>query len=143
MGELPECLRKGGAVRGVAKGKSMTSFYDDCAADANEALEEFGQTCVLGVVTAGAYDPETGGASTTTTNHTVTAAIFDYPTRHIDGTLILTGDKRALVSAVGLTVEPKPGHTFTDAAAVVYQVVNAKNLAPAGTSVLWTLQVRK
>lgn len=119
------------------------TFYDDAAADAAEALEEFGQACTLGVVTAGAYDPETGEASTTTESQSVTAAIFDYPQKFIDGTLILTGDKRALVSAVGLTVEPKPGHTFTDAAAVAYQVINAKALAPAGTVVLWTLQVRK
>lgn len=119
------------------------SFYDDVAADADDLLVEFGQTCVLGVVTAGEYDPETGETSVTTTEHSVTAAIFDYPQKFVDGTLILVGDKRALASSVGLTVDPAPGNTFTDAGGAVHQVINAKNLSPAGTSVLWTLQVRK
>jgi hypothetical protein len=73
----------------------------------------------------------------------VTAAIFAYPQRYIDGTLIRVGDKRALVSPVGLTVDPKPGDTLTDAAGAQFQVVDAKVTEPAGTAVLWTLQVRK
>lgn len=121
----------------------MTDFYNDAAAMAGDLLTEFGQSCVLTVVTTGAYDPETGESGTTSTPHNVTAALFDYPQRHIDGTLILTGDKKALVSPVGLTVEPKPGHTLTNAAGAVYTVVNAKATAPAGVAVLWTLQVRK
>lgn len=119
------------------------TFYDEMADVADDLLSEFGQSCVLGVVTTGAYDPTTGEAGTTTATHPVTAALFDYPQRHIDGTLILTGDKKALVSPVGLTVEPAPGNTLTDAAGKQYTVVNAKATAPAGLAVLWTLQVRK
>lgn len=119
------------------------SFYDDAAGVADDLLSQFGQSCVLGSVTDGTYDPATGSASPTTASQPVTAAMFDYPQRFVDGTLIRTGDKRALVSPVGLTVEPKPGDTLTDAAGKVHQVVDAKATAPAGTVVLWTLQVRK
>lgn len=121
----------------------MTAFYGELAEVADELLAEYGQTCSLGVVTTGAYDPATGTASITSAAHTVTAALFDYPQKFIDGTMILVGDKRALVSPVGLTAEPKPGHTLTDAAGAAYSVINAKATAPAGTAVLWTLQVRK
>lgn len=121
----------------------MTFDYNAAAADADELLAEFGQACVLGSVTTGAYDPATGEAGTTSAPHPVTAAILAYPQHFIDGSLILTGDKRALVSPLGLAVSPKPGDTLTDAAGTEYKVIDAKELAPAGVVVLWTLQVRK
>lgn len=121
----------------------MSFDYDEIAATADELLAEFGQSCSLGSVTDGAYNPETGEASPASTTHPVTAAIFAYPQRFVDGTLIRVGDKRALVSPVGLTVDPKPGDTLTDAAGAVFQVIDAKPTAPAGAAVLWTLQVRK
>jgi hypothetical protein len=121
----------------------MSFDYDNIADVADELLAEFGQACVLTSITDGAYNPETGEAGTTITNHQVTAAIFAYPQRYIDGTLIRTGDKRAQVSPVGLTVDPKPGDTLTDASGAVFQVIDAKPTAPAGVAVLWTLQVRK
>lgn len=120
----------------------MTAFYDEMAEVADEMLAEFGQGCTLSSVTIGDYDPATGGASTTATSQTVTGAIFDYPQRFIDGTLILTGDKRVLVSPIGVTGAPKPGDTLT-AGGIDYRVVDAKATAPAGIAVLWTLQVRK
>lgn len=121
----------------------MSDFYADMALVADDLLYEFGQACVLGSVTDGEYDPETGTAGPVSTPHSVTAALLDYPQRFIDGTVIRTGDKRALMSPVGLTVTPKAGDTLTDVAGAVHQVVDAKPLAPAGTVVLWTLQVRK
>jgi len=121
----------------------MSFDYDEIASTADELLAEFGQSCVLTSITDGAYDPETGEAGTSTTPHPATAAVFAYPQRFVDGTLILTGDKRALVSPVGLTVDPKPGDTLTDTASAVFQVIDAKPIAPAGVAVLWILQVRK
>lgn len=121
----------------------MSFDYTDTAATTDELLTEFGQGCILTSVTDGAYDPATGDAQTLSVLHPIIAAVFDYPQRFIDGTLIRVGDKRALVSPVGLSVEPKPGDVLADAAGKVYQVIDAKPTAPAGTVVLWTLQVRK
>lgn len=121
----------------------MSAFYDDIASVADDLLHEFGQAGVLGSVSDGAYNPETGEAGPVSTPHAVTAAVFDFSQTYIDGTLIRTGDKRALVSVVGLAVAPKQGDTLTDAGGSVYQVVEAKATAPAGQTVLWTLQVRK
>lgn len=121
----------------------MSFDYDEIAADADELLVEFGQSCTLGSVTDGDYDPANGTAGPASTPHAITAAIFAYPQRFVDGTVIRAGDKRALVSCLGLAVAPKPGDTLTDAAGAVLQVVDAKETAPAGVAVLWTLQVRK
>lgn len=121
----------------------MSDFYADMALVADDLLYEFGQAGVLGSVTDGAYNPATGEAGPTSTPYAVTAAIFDFPQSYIDGTLIRTGDKRALISPLGLAVTPKSGDTLTDAAGAVFQVVDAKATAPAGQVVLWTLQVRK
>ncbi len=120
----------------------MTAFYDNLQATADALLADKGQTCTLGVVTSGAYDPATGASTPSTASETVTAAVFDFPLRMIDGSLIRQGDKKVLMSAYGLTATPKPADTFTDAAGSVYTIVNAKATAPGGTVVLWTLQVR-
>jgi hypothetical protein len=121
----------------------MSFDYGDIASTADELLTEYGQSCILGSAPDGDYDPSTATADFESVSHPATAAIFAYPQRYIDGTLIRVGDKRALVSPVGLTVDPKPGDTLTDAAGALFQVIDAKAIAPAGTTVLWTLQVRK
>lgn len=121
----------------------MSDFYDSMAATADELIAEFGQACVLTSISDGAYNPETGEAGPVSTPYAVTAAILAYPQNFIDGSLIRSTDKRALMSPVGLTVIPKPGDTLTDAVGTLFHVVDAKETAPAGQVVLWTLQVRK
>lgn len=119
------------------------TFYDEAAEIADELLAEYGQACSLSAVAAGAYNAATGAVALTPTAHPITAAIFDFTLTHIDGTLILVGDKKVLVSTVGLTVSPAPGFSLTNAAGVVYKVVSVKEVAPAGTVAMWILQVRK
>lgn len=119
------------------------SFYDDVAADASSLLVEFGATCSLGEPVESSYNTATGSKTYGYTDYDVTACVFDYPQKFIDGTLIRQGDKRALVSVSGLTVTPKAGQRFTDSNDVAYGVISAKSIAPAGSAVLWVLQVRK
>jgi hypothetical protein len=121
----------------------MTDFYTELPVVADELLAEFGAACSLGKMTKGAYNPATGTTSISYPPNGVTAAVFDFPQKYIDGTLIKVGDKRVLLSAVGLTVTPEPGDHFTDVRDTVLTVIAAKDIAPAGTSVLWVLQVRK
>ena len=89
---------------------------------------------------AGEYDPATGSAPITTTVQDVTAAVFDYAHRYIDGTRILQGDRQAYLSAVGIWA-PKQGDVM-DWAGQKLTVVAAKPLAPAGLAVLYELQLR-
>lgn len=125
----------------------MNEFYDDLAATANELLTEFGGPVVLSRTSAGDYDPATGttiGGTTTTYNGV--AAKFDYAQTDIDGTLIRVGDQRVLISVAGVVL-PQTGDTlsFTDPntlAVTVFDVIMAKQVNPAGTAVLYDVQVR-
>lgn len=117
------------------------SFYPDLRATAAALLTDKGQQMTLNKRTSGAYDPGTGGSTVTSEAHTVTGAVFDFPAALIDGTLIQQGDKKVLMSALGLTVRPAITDSLT-IGGVVHTVVNVKDTSPAGTTVLWTLQVR-
>jgi len=121
----------------------MSVFYDEMAEVADELLAEFGQTATLGVPGAQTLNTTTGVKDVTYTSHTVTATVFDYPQKLIDGNLIRVGDKKVIISAVGLTVSPAPLQKFTDVNGLVYKVINARAVAPAGQSVLWILQVQR
>lgn len=119
----------------------MTTFnYSNTAATADRLLKRFGAKTQLTHETVGEYDPEEGAAPVTTTEQTVTAAVFDYPQRYVDGTKILAGDRQCFLSAVGI-FEPLQGDSFAwDGKSMV--VVAVKKLAPAGLAVLYELQVR-
>lgn len=119
----------------------MTAFnYASTAATADRLLKRFGARVEMSRTVPGVYDPATGTAHVTTTEQTVTAAVFDYQQRYVDGTKILAGDRQCFLSAVGVT-EPLQGDTFAwDGKSMV--VVAVKKLAPAGLAVLYELQVR-
>jgi hypothetical protein len=117
------------------------SFYTDLRAMAHGQLVDKGATLTLKKRTAGAYDPNTGAATVTETSYSITGAVFDYPQRVIDGTLIQQGDKKVLVSAEGLTVDPDVDDAV-NIATVDHTIVVAKKISPADEDVLWELQAR-
>ena len=119
----------------------MSFNYTASAATAARLIQRFGSAVTMGRSVPGAYNPATGApAAPTVTSQTVQAVVLDFPQRYIDGTLIRAGDRRVLVSAVGTTA-PLAGDTLTwNSQALV--VVSVKELGPAGTAVLYTLQVR-
>lgn len=119
----------------------MSFDYDEVAEEAHELLTEFGAIGQLKTSVAGTYDPDTGTIPQTVTTADVTACLFAYPERLINGTTILQGDQQAYLSAVGLTM-PKSGDVLVWLGSD-YQVIAAKELAPAGVNVLAELQVRK
>lgn len=118
------------------------SFYDELAATAEELLAEFGAAATLSRSTPGAYDPATGTDTPATTTTQCRAAVFDYATRLVDGTLVRQGDRQAFVSVLGLTFEPQPSDTMLWGG-VTYTVVRVTQTAPSGQAVLYELQVRR
>ncbi len=104
------------------------TFYSDLAASALALLEEYGQTVTLSRTVRGAYDPATGApAAGTTTTYTGTAAVFDY-------------DQVAYLATDGVVL-PLSGDTMT-AGGVVYTVIRATQVNPAGTAVLYNVQLQ-
>jgi hypothetical protein len=107
---------------------------------AKELLTEFGQSVTITKQTAGSYDPATGAATVTTSTQTATGALFDYKTHQIDNTLILMGDRRLILSAVGITA-PQIDDTVT-ANGKTYTIKAISETNPAGTVVIYTCNVR-
>lgn len=111
---------------------------DSIAAD----LKRDGQAMTLARTTQGDYNPTTGimGESVTQT-WTVYGITKNYRAGDInrEGSLILSGDKKALISAL---VEPKPGDTLT-IMSKIWSIIAVDELSPQGEALLYTCQVRK
>lgn len=116
------------------------NIYEESALDAHEMLSEFGQKVTIKRITAGAYDPATGAAAQTTIMQMGTAVVLDYGIKDIDGTLIKTGDKRLLLSAVGITA-PQVDDIVTFGTSTC-QIKNSNALDPAGITVFYDVHLR-
>jgi hypothetical protein len=123
----------------------MTFDYAKTAATAQRLLTRFGASTTLTHITAGTYNPDTGTNTPTEVAQTVVAALFPFGHSMVDGTLILATDQQAYIgvktTAGAAVTEPKPGAVLTWGGRGL-TVINAKNLGPAGTMVLFELQVR-
>ena len=125
-------------------------FYARMQATANKLLKGKGQAVTLTRQVSGAYDPATGQATITTTIQTGTGAIFDYGIQQAGiysapGSLIQVGDKQLLLSVIsamgGLLTAPEVNDTVT-VGTTVYTIKQVKALSPAGTTVLFDINLR-
>ncbi|MFZ6773032.1 hypothetical protein ACO0LB_10000 [Undibacterium sp. SXout7W] len=116
------------------------NFYEEAASDADELLAEFGQRVTIKRITSGDYDPATSAASIATTLQMGTAVILDFGIKDIDGTLIKTGDKRMLLSAIGIT--PPQVDDIVMFGASTCQIKNTNPLDPAGIIVFYDVHLR-
>ena len=120
------------------------SFYSDAQLTADALLRGYGQQITLTHNTAGVYDSTTGTVATTSSTELGRGAVFDYTRTkdglsQMDGTLILQGDKKLILSAVGITA-PKVGDLAL-ANGITYIIKNIKSLNPAGTVVMYECQL--
>jgi len=120
----------------------MTIDYQGIARDADEALREAGAAGTLTYKTrSGEYDTELGDYPEVEMTQACTAVVFPVEEKLVNGTTVLATDEQAYLSAVGLSI-PEPTHVLT-LGGVARTVVSVKKLAPAGTSVLVELIVRR
>lgn len=118
------------------------TFYAEMAYVADDILREFGAAGTLTYKTrSGEYDPDLGDYPEVEVTQGCTAVVFPVDQKLVDGTTVLSTDEQAYLSAVGLTI-PEPTHVLT-LGGVARTVIRAKNIAPAGVSVLVELIVRK
>jgi len=117
------------------------SFYSDAVEVVDDALSQYGQLVTLTHKATGIYDPATGTAATTTATEIGRGVVKEYNgLNQIDGTLVLQGDKKLLLSPVGITA-PKIDDTVI-ANGITFVIKNIKSLNPAGTVVMYECQVR-
>jgi hypothetical protein len=130
----------------------MSVDYSAIASNADAMLSEFGQTVTVTTSTAGTYNPATDAVTVTTASKTGNAVILDYDridtgVLNMDGSPVLSSDRQCYLSALASDgssmTEPTPDKTqITDAAGKIYTVKNMKRVSPAGTPVLYELNIR-
>jgi hypothetical protein len=125
-----------------------TSIAQDIISGVADALGDVGDTRTLRIVTPGTIDPSNPGAGATPTNADVPveAIIVDYEERYIDGTLVLAGDKQAVIDLSALSSAQiagiKPGNFLIDGS-VIYKILRPKKYEVAGIPVAVVVQMRE
>lgn len=118
----------------------MSNFYTQMKSVASRLLTDKGQSLTFSRETSSGFNPVTGVNTTSTSTYTGNGASFNYNKAEIDGTLVQRGDIRLLLEAV--TTEPEQGDTVT-IDSIIYRVMSVSPTSPAGTVVLYELQLRK
>jgi hypothetical protein len=120
----------------------MSEFYDRMAATALRLITQYGQAVTLRDVQPGGYDPDNPEGAEVILEQIAQGILFDFTGFEFQAdTLIVRGDKKLKIAASGLDWKPKPmitaeiqGNTWT--------VINVKEVNPAGTPLIYELQVR-
>lgn len=118
----------------------MSTFYTGLATTATNLLAKRGQTASWSHDNDdGTFNPATGqNSGGTSTAYTAKGALLDFDTSRIDGASILTTDKR-FVMQVGSKPEADDVITINS---VAYQTIKVRETNPAGTPVIYEVQLR-
>lgn len=120
----------------------MTFDYARARATAERLLTTFGAVGAIRRQAPGSgpsYDP----GSPVLTDHPATVAVTAYTAREIDGTRIRSGDRKVLVSAKGLPVEPTTSDKLVESSGTAWTIVAVEAVRPADVTVLYRLQCRR
>ena len=120
------------------------AFYDEMAVMAMDMITEFGQPVTISKTELGEYDPETGGeAPGTTTEQIVQGILLDFTGQEFqNNSLIKQGDKKLKLAAQGLEWVPDLLNKVIILGRTWSIVPPLKEVNPAGTPILYELQVR-
>ncbi|MDQ7987069.1 hypothetical protein QYS36_19185 [Pseudomonas sp. G34] len=121
------------------------SFYHQMAAMALDMITEYGQLVTLRNLQQGEYDPEASApAPPVAVEHDVQGLLLEYSGREFEASsLILTGDKKLKIPAQGLAWVPSLGSKAVIQGVEWTIVPPVKEVNPAGTPILYELQVRR
>ena len=120
------------------------AFYDEMAVMALEMITEFGQPVTIRDIKPGEYDPETGSAGPdTVTEQTAQGILLDFTGLEFqNNSLIKQGDKKLKIAAQGLAWAPGLLNKVVIQGRTWSIVPPLKEVNPAGTPILYELQVR-
>ncbi|MNJ22170.1 hypothetical protein D3C81_793870 [compost metagenome] len=120
------------------------TFYDEMAVMALDMITEFGQPVLICDTKPGEYDPEVGGnAPGVTTEQTAQGILLDFTGQEfLNNSLIKQGDKKLKIAAQGLEWAPSLLDKVVIQGRTWSIVPPLKEVNPAGTPILYELQVR-
>jgi hypothetical protein len=122
----------------------MNAFYDRTAATALRLITQFGQPVTISKTEPGEYDPETGGDTPgATIEQTAQGILLDFTGQEFqNNSLIKQGDKKLKIAAQGLEWVPELLNKVVVQGRTWSIVPPLKEINPAGTPILYELQVR-
>ncbi|CAI8802636.1 hypothetical protein [Pseudomonas zeae] len=120
------------------------AFYDEMAVMALDMITEFGQPVTIRATTVGEYDPEAGSAPPDSTKEqTAQGILLDFAGQEFqNNSLIKQGDKKLKIAAQGLEWVPDLLNKVIIQGRTWSIVPPLKEVNPAGTAILYELQVR-
>ncbi|WP_434676224.1 hypothetical protein [Pseudomonas sp. D3-10] len=118
------------------------AFYNKMAALALELIAKFGQPVTLRDIQPPEYDPDNPNGGEVVVEQTAQGILLDFTGLEFQNdTLIVRGDKKLKVAALGMAWKPKP-LIKADVQGKTWTVINFKEINPAGTPLVYELQVR-
>jgi hypothetical protein len=120
------------------------AFYDEMAVMALELITEFGQAVTLRDTVRGGYNPSTGETTPDTiSEQTAQGILLDFTGQEFQtNSVIKVGDKKLKIAASGLSTPPALLSKVVIQGKVWSIVPPLKEINPAGTPLLYELQVR-
>lgn len=120
------------------------AFYEEMAVMALEMITEFGQPVTISKTEPGEYDPDIGGeAPSVTVEQIAQGILLDFTGLEFqNNSLIRQGDKKLKIAAQGLAWVPGLLDKVIAQGRIWSIVPPLKEVNPAGTPILYELQVR-
>ena len=121
----------------------MAFKYSKLQRTADKLLKKFGKRITISSGSASYYDVDTSENITAPVSiDNGTGVVLDYGSDEIDGTIIIKGHKKLLLSAANGTNKPKVGDTVNNGEE--WTVVNPiKEIKPADTVVMYICGLKK
>ncbi|ROL86494.1 hypothetical protein [Pseudomonas protegens] len=122
----------------------MSAFYDRTAETALRLITRFGQPVTIRDIKPGEYDPDTDSAGPDTIiEQTAQGILLDFTGLEFqNNSLIKQGDKKLKIAAQGLEWAPDLLNKVIIQGRTWSIVPPLKEISPAGTPILYELQVR-
>lgn len=115
----------------------MAFNYTPLQSSATALIQRFGKQLTFTRVTKGAYDPNTGQTSDSSSTYQKHACVFDYSNAEVNDTTILQGDRRLLAEAGDYEV-----NDTVSIASKVYRIISISENQPSDTQMSVNIQVR-
>ena len=120
----------------------MSAFYTGLQKTAANLLAEYGEPCTVRVQTGTGFDPATQTAAPTYEDYAANVYVGNYSGRtNEDGTLVQTNDRKLIVSALGITLEPQLSARIV-VGAMTYTAQNIKPIGGKGIQAIYIVQGR-
>lgn len=122
----------------------MSNFnYSRIKKTAENLISKFGAPITL-VATSSVQNPEKWKAPIqSTTSVDLKAVSADYKEKYIDGSMIKRGDKKFLIAAKGVMLEPDMTGWIIDNIGSKWNIVKVSTTVPGSDKILYTVQVRQ